>query len=82
MIRSGRDYRHYLSSKPDIVVLYGGLLRRLLTKNFMKRGYLEDACSLFEKLPGRSIIAWTATIAGYAQHGMGEEVIHVYHKMQ
>lgn len=45
-------------------------------------GLFTEAQSVFEKVPCKSIMSWNALIAGYAAHGLNEEVLDCYHRMQ
>eukprot|EP00249_Psilotum_nudum_P016665 c25935_g6_i1 orf=43-2346(+) len=47
-----------------------------------KCGSLEDARRMFNKMPQRDVISWTAMIAAYAQHGLGKEALELFHQMQ
>ncbi|KAK7857568.1 pentatricopeptide repeat-containing protein [Quercus suber] len=45
-------------------------------------GDLENARDLFEKMPQRNVISWTALIAGYAQNNRPDDAINVFRRMQ
>lgn len=49
---------------------------------YAKCGSLEDARHVFDRLPTRDNVAWTAMISGYAQHGLGQEALNVYASMR
>eukprot|EP00250_Pteridium_aquilinum_P018652 c24150_g9_i1 orf=3-1127(-) len=64
-----------------------GLLCDLVVGNavvdmYAKCGLLDAAHYLFDKLPNRDIISWTALIAGYVDHGHGEEALDCFEQMQ
>lgn len=45
-------------------------------------GSLEDARCLFDRLPIKDVVTWTTMIAGYVEHGLGQEALDLYAKMQ
>ncbi|KAJ9172510.1 hypothetical protein P3X46_015740 [Hevea brasiliensis] len=47
-----------------------------------KCGNLEKAKAVFERLSTKDLAAWSSMINGYAIHGMGEEALSLFHKMQ
>eukprot|EP01018_Ginkgo_biloba_P016207 Gb_38680 [translate_table: standard] len=49
---------------------------------YSKCGNIENAEKLFGEMPERSVISWSAMIAGYAYHGRGEEALHLFEWMQ
>lgn len=67
-------------------------MERLLQKNifigstlvdtYAKCGALADAQEVFELLPNRDVVTWTALISGYAQHEQGQEALLWYEHMQ
>lgn len=48
---------------------------------YMKCGSIEDAKSLFDKMPERDIFSWTTMLDGYAKLGEYEEARHIFYKM-
>ena len=44
-------------------------------------GQLEEARCVLERLPSWSLIAYTAMVVAYAQHGYGKEALELVHKM-
>eukprot|EP00250_Pteridium_aquilinum_P018507 c24117_g17_i1 orf=213-1157(+) len=48
---------------------------------YAKYGAVLDAHEVFNKLPGRNIVSWTALIAGYAEHGYGKEALRCLERM-
>eukprot|EP01018_Ginkgo_biloba_P019749 Gb_26057 [translate_table: standard] len=52
-----------------------------LTTMYAKCGSIEPARQLFDKMPERDMVSLTAMIAGYAQHGNGEEALNIFSLM-
>eukprot|EP01018_Ginkgo_biloba_P012605 Gb_10908 [translate_table: standard] len=48
---------------------------------YAKCGSVEDAHLVFEKMPTRDLVSWTAIIVGYAQNGRGKDALQLYEKM-
>lgn len=53
-----------------------------LVDMYAKCGSIDEACNVFEEMPERDTISWTALISGYAQHGRGKEALQVFEQMQ
>eukprot|EP01018_Ginkgo_biloba_P002905 Gb_17321 [translate_table: standard] len=68
MIETGFEPDVYLDTK--LVIMYA------------KCGCPQDARHVFDKMPTRNLVSWTAMIAGYAQHGCGAEALTLFHLMQ
>ncbi|KAI5062727.1 hypothetical protein GOP47_0023266 [Adiantum capillus-veneris] len=49
---------------------------------YAKLGVMEKAQVVFDELPTHSVPSWTALIAGYAQHGKGNEALSCFKEMQ
>lgn len=49
---------------------------------YSKCGDLEEARRLFDDLPYRDVVSWTAMVTGYAQQGFHDEAIEFFQKMQ
>lgn len=49
---------------------------------YIKCGSLEHACRLFDKLPKRNVVTWSAMITGYVQHGFGEKALELFCQMK
>ncbi|KAI5078031.1 hypothetical protein GOP47_0007855 [Adiantum capillus-veneris] len=58
------------------------IIGSVLVDMYAKCGCLIKAQQLFDKLPARNVVAWTALIAGYAEHGCGQKALNLYHQMQ
>ncbi|KAG0582009.1 hypothetical protein KC19_3G026300 [Ceratodon purpureus] len=53
-----------------------------LINTYCKCRSLVDARKVFDNLPTRNVISWTALIAGYAHNGRAEEALDLYEQMQ
>ncbi|KAH7285445.1 hypothetical protein KP509_33G028300 [Ceratopteris richardii] len=49
---------------------------------YTKCGTLEDACSVFDNMPRKCVVAWTAIIAGFAQNGHIKQADSLFKHMQ
>lgn len=49
---------------------------------YAKCGSIEDALSIFDELPQPGVVTWTAMIAGYVQHGHGQEALMLFQQME
>eukprot|EP01018_Ginkgo_biloba_P016729 Gb_00639 [translate_table: standard] len=49
---------------------------------YAKCGSLEFARHLFDKMPEKNLVSWTAMVGGYARHGCCEEALKLFHEMQ
>ncbi|PWZ31934.1 Pentatricopeptide repeat-containing protein [Zea mays] len=52
-----------------------------LVSMYAKTGALRDARAVFDAMPARCTITWTALIVGYAQNGRGRQSLEVYADM-
>ena len=43
-------------------------------------GRVDEAHKLFEKMPERNLVSWTAMITGYAQDGHVDEALKLFKK--
>jgi pentatricopeptide repeat protein len=48
---------------------------------YAKCGSIANAVQAFGQMPERDGVSWTAMIAGYAQHGHGNEALELYEQM-
>jgi pentatricopeptide repeat protein len=53
-----------------------------LVSMYSRCGSVEDAQKVFDKLPRRDAISWTAMISACAQHGLGKEAINLFWQME
>lgn len=49
---------------------------------YAKCGGLEDAQRVFDGLPAKDVVCWTALIAGNAQHGCQQDALELFLEMQ
>jgi pentatricopeptide repeat protein len=49
---------------------------------YAKSGNINNARDIFDKMSERDVVSWNAMIAGYGMHGLGEEALTLFHKMQ
>ena len=47
----------------------------------LRMGVLMKLSKLFEKMPERNLVSWTAMITGYAQDGRVDEALKLFKKM-
>eukprot|EP01018_Ginkgo_biloba_P011199 Gb_27469 [translate_table: standard] len=48
---------------------------------YAKCGSMDYARHVFDKMPNRDVVSWTAMIAGYGQHGNVDEALKMFQKM-
>eukprot|EP01018_Ginkgo_biloba_P011209 Gb_02060 [translate_table: standard] len=53
-----------------------------LVDMYAKCGTMKKAHELFDKMPTRNAVSWTALIAGYAQNGQSMEALNLFRQMQ
>ncbi|KAH7293530.1 hypothetical protein KP509_28G029300 [Ceratopteris richardii] len=54
----------------------------ILVDLYAKCGSLSDAQDVFSELKERDTVLWTAMIAGYSEHGFGEDALKCFRQMQ
>ncbi|TXG53481.1 hypothetical protein EZV62_022650 [Acer yangbiense] len=52
-----------------------------LVNMYVKFGYLDYARNLFDEMPKRNVVSWTALISGYAQRGSCQESFRLFSGM-
>ncbi|KAH7331105.1 hypothetical protein KP509_20G015100 [Ceratopteris richardii] len=57
-------------------------LSNALVDMLVKCGDIERAQEVFNLLPGRDVVTWTALIGGYAQHKRSEESLYLFEQMR
>eukprot|EP01018_Ginkgo_biloba_P015187 Gb_08065 [translate_table: standard] len=58
------------------------LVGNALIDTYAKCGSIEYAGHVFDKMPHRDVISWTAIIAGYGMHGQGEDALTLFYQME
>lgn len=58
------------------------IIGNTLINLYVKCESLADARAIFDELPTRTIVSWNALIGGYADHGLGKEVLRCVEDMQ
>ncbi|KAF3664873.1 putative protein ASPARTIC PROTEASE IN GUARD CELL 2-like [Capsicum annuum] len=48
---------------------------------YIRASRLADACTLFDSMPVRNVVAWTALITGFTQNGEGDKASCVFKEM-
>ena len=72
----------------DVEVRKQGLLQKdvmvgnALMSMYSKCGDLVKANEVFKQLPNSNVVSWNALITGYTQHGLGNEALQWFRKMQ
>ena len=57
-------------------------LRTSIINTYAKCGLLKDAQYVINNLPLRDVVSWTALIDGYGQHGLGNDALTCFGRMQ
>lgn len=76
--QEGRLIHHQIicdDSETDLVV------GNSLVNMYANCGSLMDACSVFDRLRNRTVVSWSAIMAGYAQHGLGFPIAEIFERM-
>eukprot|EP01018_Ginkgo_biloba_P030851 Gb_21555 [translate_table: standard] len=77
-LEEGKEiHYHIIRSGYDRDVFVG----TALVDMYAKCGSIEIARQLFDKMPDRNIVSWSAMIAGYVQNGNPVEVLTLFHQM-
>lgn len=53
-----------------------------LISMYCKCGNVEDAHHIFERMDSKDTVSWNSMIAGYAQHGLAVEALHLFDEMK
>eukprot|EP01018_Ginkgo_biloba_P030656 Gb_29990 [translate_table: standard] len=78
-LQQGKDIHEYVinnSLESDVSVTTA------LVAMYAKCGSIDVSCRLFDKLSKRDVISWNSMIAGYAQNGLANEALTLFHQMQ
>lgn len=77
------EWGRYLHS----LVIENGFDRQMILASsvidmYSKCGRIEDARKVFNQMPKRNVVTWTALLSGYIQLGCYDEAISLYHQMK
>ncbi|GLJ53327.1 hypothetical protein SUGI_1137120 [Cryptomeria japonica] len=78
-LEQGRDIHQYIIKSgflSDVVVV------NALIDMYAKCGSIHKARALFDKMPQRDLVSWTAMILGYAQNGSGKDALYLFELMK
>ncbi|KAJ7534255.1 hypothetical protein O6H91_13G086000 [Diphasiastrum complanatum] len=53
-----------------------------LVDMYAKSESVEDACKVFNDMPTRDVVSWSAMIVGYVKCGQGGKALELFHEMQ
>ncbi|PRQ28174.1 putative tetratricopeptide-like helical domain, DYW domain-containing protein [Rosa chinensis] len=56
-------------------------IHNTILNTYVKCGSLDDAHKLFDEMPHRDLVTWTALISGYSQHDRPEEALVLFPQM-
>ncbi len=73
-----RVHRQIIRSNCESHVYVGNSLVDM----YVKCGSMEDAWRLFNKMPIRTVVAWSALILGHVKCGQGEKALELFRQMQ
>ncbi|MCL7027813.1 hypothetical protein MKW94_022984 [Papaver nudicaule] len=77
-LREGRMvHEHFLKSKLNFDLFTLNTIINMYTKC----GNLDDAKKIFDEMPCRDMVTWTALITGYSQNGRPEEALALFPQM-
>ncbi|CAH9141127.1 unnamed protein product [Cuscuta epithymum] len=52
-----------------------------LLKSYFEKGLIKEACALFDEMPHRDVVAWTAMISGYTSCNLYQRAWSVFYGM-
>ncbi|XP_057858599.2 pentatricopeptide repeat-containing protein At2g27610-like [Cryptomeria japonica] len=69
------------------IIIESGFFSDIIVGNaladmYAKCGSIDKARELFDKMPEKGVVSWTAMIAGYAQNGFVEKALETFKQMQ
>ncbi|XP_057816354.2 pentatricopeptide repeat-containing protein At3g12770 isoform X2 [Cryptomeria japonica] len=69
------------------IIIESGFFSDIIVGNalvdmYAKCGSMHKARELFDKMPQRNVVSWTAMIVGYAQNGLVEKALETFKQMQ
>ncbi|MED6132458.1 hypothetical protein PIB30_019254 [Stylosanthes scabra] len=78
-LESGRWVHSYIKNNGIQVNVQ---VATVLIDMYCKRGGLEDAKKVFDRITGKDVVAWNSMIMGYAIHGFYEEAFRLFDEMR
>ncbi|XP_057836735.2 pentatricopeptide repeat-containing protein At5g27110 [Cryptomeria japonica] len=78
-LEQGMDIHQSIKDKE---ILSDVVLTTALVDMYAKCGSLDMARELFDRMPRKNVVSWTAMIAGYAQNGFVEKALATFKQMQ
>ncbi|KAM6545864.1 hypothetical protein CsatB_026600 [Cannabis sativa] len=79
-LREGVSLHHYMVGHSP-TTQHNLYVTNHLLNMYCKCGYLDYAHQLFDKMPDRNLISWTALISGYAQCGLTDNCCRLFTRM-
>lgn len=77
-IDQGRQiHAQLVRSKYDLDVYVASVLITM----YIKCGNLLKAKLVFDRFPDKDVVMWNSMITGYAQHGLGEVALQIFHEL-
>ncbi|KAG2569937.1 putative pentatricopeptide repeat-containing protein At3g15130 [Panicum virgatum] len=79
LVEQGRQVHCYTVKNP------AGLdvsLGNSMVDMYLKCGLIDEAERLFQEMPARNVVSWTAMINGLGKHGLGREAIGMFEQMR
>ena len=64
------------------LLVHDSVLGNALVDMYAKCGALAMAQQVFDEISIRDIVSWTSLISGYGRHGLGEETLNCFQRMQ
>lgn len=77
LVEGKRMHARTVGSEFESDVVVGNAILNL----YSRCGSLEDAESMFERMPSRDVISWNIMITAHAQHGQGREAFRLLEQM-
>ncbi|KAL6575024.1 putative pentatricopeptide repeat-containing protein, mitochondrial [Orobanche minor] len=60
---------------------FNPFLRNSLVSMYARCGNLVKAKTIFDSMPDKNLVSWTAIIGGYGMHGHGDEAVELFDQM-
>ncbi|KAL3528175.1 hypothetical protein ACH5RR_012831 [Cinchona calisaya] len=78
-IRHGKQiHAHIIRTRPDEDTGVGNALVNM----YAKCGCIEYACIVFNQMGCHNLVSWNSIIAGFANHGLGENALEIFECMK